>query len=419
MISLAPTGLRLVPSSPIINVVNEAMKLGFSGGNPDWVNLGQGEPEVGEMEGAPPRLSSIQFNETDCGYGPVGGLPELRQAIADEYNRLYRVGKSQYTKDNVAVAAGGRVTLWRLLASLGEIRVGHFIPDYAGYEVLLEYHQHRFTPVALPTSPLQGFMLSPEEFAKVVAERKLGAVLASNPCNPTGAVLRGDVLSRYVDTARREACWLLLDEFYSHYIFEDGGAPAPAPVSSAEFVEDVNRDPVAIVDGLTKNHRYPGLRLSWVLGPAGLIDMVSRAASATDGGPSTVTQRIALQALEPARAQRETTAVREGFARKRKLMIDSLREMGIEVPAAGNGSFYVWANVGKLPAALNTDEAFYRTALQHKVVVVPGSFFDINPGQVRTVPSFEKAWVRFSCGPKEERIRMGLERLRNMISQVS
>ena len=80
---------RPIPYMGVIWVVAEAMKLGFHNGHPDWCNLGQGQPEVGEMEGAPPRPSEIEMAPGDHAYGPVSGTHELRQAVADHYNRLY------------------------------------------------------------------------------------------------------------------------------------------------------------------------------------------------------------------------------------------------------------------------------------------------------------------------------------------
>ena len=57
----------------VIWVVHEAHKRGFWNGHPDWCNLGQGQPEIGPMEGAPPRLSSVQLEPGDHAYGPIGG----------------------------------------------------------------------------------------------------------------------------------------------------------------------------------------------------------------------------------------------------------------------------------------------------------------------------------------------------------
>lgn len=401
----------------VIYVVHEASRLGFTNGDPDWCNLGQGQPEIGEMAGAPKRLSQIEFQVADCAYGPVGGIDALRQAVADYYNRLYRQGKElRYTKDNVAIAAGGRLVLSRLVAALGDIRLGHIVPDYTAYEDLLNYHSHRFTPVTLPMKAENGFQMSPQEFAGAVVEHRLNALLMSNPCNPTGALVRGAALDQYVQVACNMNCWLLLDEFYSHFVFEDDHRPGHGPVSAAEYVGDVERDPVVIVDGLTKNHRYPGMRIGWVVGPTDVVNAVARTASAIDGGPPTIMQRLAVAALERERADRETDAVREVFARKRKLMLDALVGMGIEVPVSGNGTFYLWGKLDKLPQPLHSADAFFRAALERKVMTVPGKYFDVNPGQARPTPYIGDSWVRFSFGPPEANMLMGLERLRTMIA---
>ena len=101
---------RSLPFMGVIRVNEEAMQVGFRLGDPSWANLGQGQPEVGSLPGAPPRLDRIDLEPSDHAYGQVEGLPELREMIAAHYNRLYRNGKaSQYTAENVAVAAGGRL----------------------------------------------------------------------------------------------------------------------------------------------------------------------------------------------------------------------------------------------------------------------------------------------------------------------
>lgn len=106
--------IRPVPYMGVIWVVHEASKLGFWNGNPEWCNLGQGQPEVGDMEGAPPRITKVELAPEDQAYGPLGGSIEVRDAIAQTYNRLYRRGKkTRYTADNVSFAGGGRLALTR------------------------------------------------------------------------------------------------------------------------------------------------------------------------------------------------------------------------------------------------------------------------------------------------------------------
>jgi len=407
---------RNVPYMGVIYVVAEAMKLGFTNGDPDWCNLGQGQPEVGEMEGAPPRVAHVDVVPQDHAYGPIGGTTELREVIARHYNRLFRAGaQSRYTADNVSVASGGRLVLSRLLAALGPINVGYQTPDYTAYEDMLAYHAHRLAAVHLATDAGGAFKVSAQRFAEAVRSQRLGAFLLSNPCNPTGQVLQGEELREYVSIARDSGCTLLLDEFYSHFIYDSNGAAAPGPVSAAAFVTDVNRDPVMLVDGLTKNFRYPGWRIGWVVGPAPAIEQINRAASAIDGGPGTLAQRAALQLLEPARADQETDAVRKVFARKHRLMRDALLNLGIRIPHTPRGTFYIWGDISGLKPPFNDAEALFRAALQRKVMIVPGRYFDVNPGEHRSPDASYAQWVRFSFGPPEENVRLGLHRLAELL----
>ena len=140
-------GFRAVPRTGVIYVTHEATRHGFSYTNPEWSNLGQGSPETGEIPGAPPRVTEVKISEASRQYGPVAGNQKLRQAVADFYNATYRRGKkSKYTADNVSIASGGRLALTRLASALGNINMGHFIPDYTAYEELLSVFK-AFTPI--------------------------------------------------------------------------------------------------------------------------------------------------------------------------------------------------------------------------------------------------------------------------------
>ena len=411
---------RYVPYMGVIYVVHEASKLGFWNGHPDWCNLGQGQPEVGDIPGAPPRVNNISFDPGDHAYGPVGGTDALRQAIADHYNRLYRQGKAcQYTKDNVTVADGGRLMLTRAFAALSAVKLAYKIPDYTAYEDMISMHMGRIQPVALAGRAEDGFSILAAVLEKEVVEQGIGAFVLSNPCNPTGQVVSGQELKDYVRISRQHACSLILDEFYSHFIYTADGRPGNGPVSAAAHVEDVNADPVVLIDGLTKSFRYPGWRVGWAVGPADMIEVLNRVGSAVDGGPcQPMQQHAAITVLEPARADQETTALRAAFTRKRNLTVERLADMGIKCAQAPRGTFYAWASVADLPAPLNDADGFFRAALQNKVMTVPGPFFDVNPGAQRTDPSPYAQWLRFSFGPPEDNVRMGLDRLAKMIADA-
>ena len=426
----AATGpFRSLPFMGVIRVNNEAMKVGWKMGAPDWTNLGQGMPEVGDIPGAPPRINQINLQPTDHAYGPVEGTPELRQAVADHYNRLYRAGKSsKYTIENVAVAAGGRLALSRIGAAMDRSRLGYFTPDYTAYEDLMTTFD-RLDPVWIDLPASKGFRIAPDELEARVARDHIGALLISNPCNPTGVVIEGAELQAWLDIARRRRCWLLMDEFYSHFHYSAPGEPGPGPggVSIASHVDDVNQDPAIIIDGLTKCFRYPGWRVGWVVAPRQIIATLTAAGSFLDGGCPRPMQRAALQVLEAQRADQETRAVREEFAIKQKITLERLRALGITFPAfdprpganPSSGTFYAWGCVESLPAPLNTGEGFMREAFKHKVLTVPGEFFDVNPGRARRGSSPLSGYVRFSFGPPragENGLVRGLDRLADMIA---
>ena len=398
----------------VIWVMDEAVKLGFYNCNPDWVNLGQGEPEVGEMRGAPARIKNFVIEPDDDRYGPLNGMLALRTAIADHYNRLYRKNKpSKYTCDNVSIAMGGRLALTRIFSILGHIRLGYKVPEYPAYEDLINYQQHKIIPVRIPTKKEDNYSISSAAFEKAIEDHNLDAFLFSNPCNPTGHVVRDNELDAYLRIAREKNHTLIIDEFYSHFIYENG-QPASGPVSAAAYIDDVNSGQVLIVDGITKSFRYPGWRLAWVLAPKNIIADLGRAASGIDGGPSLPIQRAALQLFEPERADMETRALREVFSRKQTITLKWLRESGMICSTDATSTFYIWADISLLPPPLNNSGVFFKELLKRKVMVVPGYMFDIHPGRQTGDIHFDQ-YVRISFGPDEANLKRGLLRISELI----
>jgi len=163
---------------------------------------------------------------------------------------------------------------------------------------------------------------------------------------------------------------MILDEFYSHYIYTNSTDAPCKLVSAAAFVEDVETDPVIVVDGLTKNWRYPGWRISWILGPKSVVETVASAGSFLDGGANHPFQKEALLLLDPSIALQETIAIQKHFAEKRQYTLDRLKEMGIGVDAEPEGTFYVWANLSNLPPPLNNGMSFFKEGLKEKVITV-------------------------------------------------
>lgn len=108
-------GIKHPGSTGVIYCIDRAMANGFKYGDESWSNLGQGAPEVGPIPDASPRAQSVEMPLETLEYAPTSGIKELRQAVANLYNKTYREGmKSQYTYENVCIVPGGRAGLSRV-----------------------------------------------------------------------------------------------------------------------------------------------------------------------------------------------------------------------------------------------------------------------------------------------------------------
>ena len=410
------SAFRTVPRTGVIYVTTEAQRHGFSPSNPEWCNLGQGQPETGALPGAPPRVTHVDVALDDQEYAPVQGVWQLREAVASLYNGLYRRGmRSQYTAENVCISGGGRAALTRAAASLGHINLGHFLPDYTAYEELLDIFK-AFTAIPILLEGDRGYAFGADDLRREILGRGLGAILMSKPCNPMGKLVEGEELSRWVSTARALDCALLLDEFYSHYVYR--APPGRLPVeSAARYVEDVDGDPVVIFDGLTKNWRYPGWRVTWALGPRAVIEALASAGSFLDGGGSRPLQRAAVSLLSEDHVVAETKAIHTAFRAKRDYLLSHLERLGVRVDRPPDGTFYVWGGVEQLPPPFSDGMGFFRAALEEKLIVVPGEFFDVNPGKRRQGRASRfKGYVRFSFGPPMNVLERAVERIERLLA---
>ena len=279
---------------------------------------------------------------------------------------------------------------------------------------------------------------------KEIEGRGLQVILTSNPGNPTGALLEGQELQDIVDVAKQTHCSFILDEFYSHFIYSHGEEDLGRSVSGASFVDDVNKDPIIIVDGLTKNWRLPGWRMAWVLAPKSndfistyfslknskdlqksilaVVSTLQSAGSFLDGGANHVLQDTIIKSniLDYDFVKLDTAILQKVFKEKRDFVISRITALGIKIDSVPNGTFYIWANVIDLPPPLNNGMSFFECALLFKVIVVPGIFFDVNPGKRRELfNSPFHHYIRISYGPSMDALKIGMDAFEALVKKYS
>jgi len=277
----------------------------------------------------------------------------------------------------------------------------------------------RLVPVPTALEPENHYNLDMEQVKKDIRTQGLAVILASNPRNPTGQVIRGNNLKELVDISRESTTTVILDEFYSWYIYHDDETNIGKSISSAEYVEDVNSDSVIIVDGLTKNWRLPGWRICWVVGPKNLITALSQSGSFLDGGANHPLQLAAIPLLDPQHVQNERIALQKHFKMKRDHVLKRLKAIGLEVLIPPVATFYIWLSLENLPHPINNGLTFFEELLKEKTIVIPGIFFDINPAHRRDLFSSPcHHSVRLSFGPPLEDLDKGIDAIARVLRKV-
>ncbi|KAG7664577.1 uncharacterized protein J8A68_001871 [[Candida] subhashii] len=405
-------------STGVLWATERAQEYGFDSENVgDWANLGQGAPEHGDtIPGSFIRPKHIPVPDYSKEYAPTAGVKPLRQAVANYYNETYRKGKdSQYTYKNVCIVPGGRAGLTRIASIISDCYLSFFLPDYTAYAEMLSLFKN-FAPIPVPLKEADNY----EIHLKIIKEeltRGISALLTSNPRNPTGRCMERSQLEKLHEMCRAK-CLLIMDEFYSHYYYDDGCTGSS--ISSAEYIEDVDVDPVLILNGLTKAFRLPGWRICWILGPEEYINALSSAGSFLDGGSNAPFQYAAVDFLEPLKVRNEMKALQLHFKMKRDYILDRFRKMGFkfEERQIPNSTFYLWLNLSHLPGKLSNCLGFFHECLHERVIVVPGFFFLINPQNLSHLE--EVIWynyVRISYGPEFHHLELGMDGIERILAR--
>ncbi|SNX84403.1 related to aspartate aminotransferase [Melanopsichium pennsylvanicum] len=412
-------GISHVGSTGVIYVTDRATSNGFYHGNPEWANLGQGAPEVGNIEGGVPR--SLTFDLTEFGegvheYAPNTGTIALRKAIANYYNKTFREGKEKkFTHENVCLTPGGRSGMTRLAAVIGPVNCGYQLPEYTSYESMLSAFKS-LVPIPTVLSEEDRYKLSTDDLRKEIVGRGLSAMIMSNPRNPTGMMIEGDELKRLVETSKELGCTILLDEFYSWYMHQ---GPLGRANSAAEYIDDIDETPVVMIDGLTKGWRLPGWRVCWVVGPKDIITALNQSGSFLDGGASHPMQCMALQMLDIDRTKQDRIALQKLFRHKRQHVLTRLKKMGLQVKVEPQATFYIWLSLESLPPPLNSGLVMFEELLREKTICVAGIAFDINPSMRRNIVSSPcEKFIRISYGPSLAEVDRGLDAIERVIAKA-
>ncbi|HVM52161.1 MAG TPA: pyridoxal phosphate-dependent aminotransferase [Acidimicrobiales bacterium] len=343
----------------------------------DVIGFGAGEPDFPTPDHIVEAAVEACRDPQNHKYTPAGGLPALRQAIADKTRRDsgYEVKASQ-----VLVTNGGKHALYSTFATLLDPGDEAILPApyWTTYPESIKLAGG--VPVIVPTDLSSGFKATVEQLDAAWTPKTKLLVFVS-PSNPTGAVYSPDQVRAIGEWAASKGVWVVTDEIYEHLVYDDNTF-----VSMPVQVPDI-ADRCVVVNGVAKTYAMTGWRVGWMIGPDDVIKAAANLQSHATSNVANVAQRAALAAVSG--GLEDVTRFREAFNRRRLTMFEMLSAIdGVEV-ALPEGAFYAYPSfesfVGTKVAGrmiTSTLELCEVILDEAKVALVPGEAFG-TPGYAR------------------------------------
>jgi aspartate/methionine/tyrosine aminotransferase len=360
----------------VMEVAERAFAMERAGEN--VIHLELGEPDFpAHPAAAKACIRALEAGKTH--YTDSRGLPELRAAIAEDHRRRFGV---EIDPDRVLVTNGtspAMLMLFSLLVDEGdEVILG--TPHYPCYPNFIRMSGG--VPVFVPTHPEAGYALDVDAIRKAITPRTR-VLVVSSPANPTGAIQTEETLRGLAALGVP----IISDEIYDGLVYEDAKVTSALQVSDEAYV----------LDGFSKRHAMTGFRLGYAIAPLGSVRLLQVMQQNLFISANCFVQHAGLAVLQD--ESDVLSQMRSAYARRRRLLLDGLRELGFRIPVEPLGAFYIFADA----RAFDSDSLrlAYRLLERAKVGITPGVDF----GEAG------EGWLRFCYANSEAAIQEALERL--------
>jgi aspartate/methionine/tyrosine aminotransferase len=298
----------------------------------DIVNLGIGQPDFP----TPPHIVEAAvkaLRDGQHGYTPAVGILPLREAVAADLHKRFRV---EVAPDRVLIVPGGKVTMYMSILMFGEPGAEILYPDpgFPIYRSMIEYTGA--TPVPVPIREENGFAFSAEETLRLITS-KTRLLILNSPANPTGGVTpKAEVdrlvagLEKFPDVA------VMSDEIYDQMTYD--AEPHVCLLSYPSL-----RERLILLNGWSKTYAMTGWRLGYSVWPQRLYDYARKLAVNSYSCVNAPTQFAGLAALTG--SQDEVTKMVAAFDARRKVVVEGLNKLPGVSCATPKGAFYAFPNI--------------------------------------------------------------------------
>ncbi|GIU93304.1 MAG: aminotransferase [Acidimicrobiia bacterium] len=359
----------------------------------DVISFGAGEPDFPTPDHVVEAATAAARDPRNHKYTANSGLPELREAVAQVTSRDTGLAVDP---QQVLITNGGKQAVFQALGALVDPGDEVLIP--VPYWVTYPEAVRIWGGVPVPVPPDTGLKVTVERLERHLTPRTKVLVFVS-PSNPTGVVYTPEETRELGRWAGERGLWVLTDDIYQHLVYGD------AVFTSMPAVSPELEDRWVMVNGVAKTYAMTGWRVGWLIGPADVVSAAANLQSHATSNVANVSQRAALAALTG--PMEPVWSMREAFDRRRRRMVELLRDIdGFQVEEP-QGAFYCFPDVGAVVGRLGLDSTieFASWLLEEaEVAVVPGEAFGA-PGH-----------VRLSYALSDEDLDRGLKRLAGRVS---
>jgi len=377
----------------VFNIVGELKKAARARGE-DIIDFGMGNPDQPTPKHIVDKLVETAQRGDTHRYSQSKGIPRLRKAICDWYQRRYDVTLDP--EKEAIVTIGSKEGLAHLaLATMGPgdtVLVPN--PSYPihPYGFVIANADIRHVPMV----PGVDFFAELERAIKESWPKPKLLVL-NFPGNPTAQCVELEFFEKVVAIAREHQIWVVHDIAYADIVFDGYKAPSILQVDGA-------RDIAVEFYSLSKSYNMPGWRVGFCCGNAELINALARIKSYLDYGTFTPIQVAAIAALEG--DQTCVTEICDMYKERRDVLCDGLNELGWDV-VKPKATMFVWAQIPEQYRAMGSIEFSKKLLADAKVAVSPGIGFG----------EYGDDHVRFALIENEHRTRQALRGIKKMFRQ--
>jgi aspartate/methionine/tyrosine aminotransferase len=360
----------------------------------DIVNLGIGQPDFRTPEHVV-EAAVKALRDGHHGYTPAVGILPLREAVAADLHRRFKVSVSP---DEVMILPGGKPTMFMSILMFGEPGVDILYPDpgFPIYRSMIEFTGAR--PVPVPIREENAFAFSAEETLGLLTPQARLLILNS-PANPTGGVTpKAEVDKLVAGLTRFPNVTIMSDEIYDHMVYD--GETHVCLLSYPEI-----RDRLILLNGWSKTYAMTGWRLGYAIWPGKLYEYARKLAVNLHSCVNAPAQYAGIAALTgPQDASEKMVAE---FDRRRKVVVEGLNRLPGASCATPKGAFYAFPNIKRTGWKA---KALANALLEEAgVAIIGGPDFGI----------LGEGYVRLSYANSTDNILKALERMRTFLASAA